>query len=69
MMGLGTTEIVIIMLGLVVLFGAKRLPDLGKGLGEGLRGFKKGLKGEDEGGGVGELRKGEVDSDPQDPEK
>jgi sec-independent protein translocase protein TatA len=30
---------------LLVLFGAKRLPELGKGLGEGLRGFKGGLKG------------------------
>jgi sec-independent protein translocase protein TatA len=29
----------------VVLFGAKRLPELGKGLGEGLKGFKEGLKG------------------------
>ena len=28
-----------------VLFGAKRLPELGKGLGEGLKGFKEGLKG------------------------
>jgi sec-independent protein translocase protein TatA len=30
---------------LVVLFGGKKLPELGKGLGEGLRGFKTGLKG------------------------
>jgi sec-independent protein translocase protein TatA len=28
-----------------VLFGAKRLPELGKGLGEGLKGFKEGIKG------------------------
>ena len=28
-----------------LLFGAKRLPELGKGLGEGLKGFKEGLKG------------------------
>jgi len=28
-----------------LLFGAKRLPELGKGLGEGLRGFKEGIKG------------------------
>jgi sec-independent protein translocase protein TatA len=32
----------------IVLFGAKKLPDLGKGLGEGLRGFKEGLKGLDD---------------------
>lgn len=37
----------LIVLGIVafLLFGAKRLPDLGKGLGEGLKGFKEGLKG------------------------
>ncbi len=29
----------------IVLFGAKKLPELGKGLGEGLRGFKEGVKG------------------------
>ena len=37
----------LIVLGVVafLLFGAKRLPELGKGLGEGLRGFKEGIKG------------------------
>jgi sec-independent protein translocase protein TatA len=29
----------------VILFGGKKLPELGKGLGEGLRGFKDGMKG------------------------
>ena len=29
----------------IVLFGSKKLPDIGKGLGEGFRGFKEGLKG------------------------
>jgi sec-independent protein translocase protein TatA len=37
----------LIVLGVVafLLFGAKRLPELGKGLGEGLKGFKEGIKG------------------------
>jgi sec-independent protein translocase protein TatA len=37
----------IIVVGIVafLLFGAKRLPELGKGLGEGLKGFKEGIKG------------------------
>lgn len=39
------THLLIIALVLLVLFGAKRLPELGKGLGEGLKGFKEGLKG------------------------
>jgi len=37
----------ILVVGVVafLLFGAKRLPELGKGLGEGLKGFKEGIKG------------------------
>jgi sec-independent protein translocase protein TatA len=37
----------LIVLGVLafLLFGARRLPELGKGLGEGLKGFKEGLKG------------------------
>ena len=37
----------LVVLGVVafLLFGSKRLPELGKGLGEGLRGFKEGIKG------------------------
>ena len=37
---------IIIVVGLaLLLFGGKKLPELGKGLGEGLRGFKDGMKG------------------------
>jgi sec-independent protein translocase protein TatA len=39
------THLLIIAIVLLVLFGGKRLPELGKGLGEGLRGFREGLKG------------------------
>lgn len=39
------THLMVIGLLLLVLFGAKRLPELGKGLGEGLKGFKEGIKG------------------------
>ena len=39
------THLLVIGILLLVLFGAKRLPELGKGLGEGLKGFKDGLKG------------------------
>jgi sec-independent protein translocase protein TatA len=38
-------HIIVIAILLFVLFGAKRLPELGKGLGEGLKGFKEGVKG------------------------
>lgn len=39
------THLLVIGILVLVLFGAKRLPELGKGLGEGLKGFKEGLKG------------------------
>lgn len=49
MAGLGMQELVIIFLIIIVLFGATRIPQIGKGLGEGIKNFKKGLKaGEDE---------------------
>ena len=45
---LGVSELVIILLIVIVIFGATRLPQLGKGLGEGIRNFKSSLKtGED----------------------
>jgi sec-independent protein translocase protein TatA len=39
------THLLVIAVVLLVLFGGKKLPELGKGLGEGLRGFKEGMKG------------------------
>lgn len=42
-MGLGWTEILVVILLIVLVFGAKRLPDLGKSLGGGIREFKKSL--------------------------
>lgn len=42
---LGVPELMIVFLIIVVLFGASRLPQIGKGLGEGIRNFKKGMKG------------------------
>jgi len=38
-------HLVILAIIVIVLFGGKKLPELGKGLGEGLRGFKEGMKG------------------------
>jgi len=42
---IGLSELLIILLILVVLFGATKIPQLGRGLGEGIRNFKKGLRG------------------------
>jgi sec-independent protein translocase protein TatA len=38
-------HLVVLAIVALLVFGAKRLPELGKGLGEGLKGFKEGLKG------------------------
>lgn len=43
----GLTEILIILGIALLLFGAGRLADIGKGLGEGIRNFKKGLRDDD----------------------
>lgn len=46
---LGLPEILVILAILILIFGTSRIPELGRGLGEGIRNFKKSLKGtEDE---------------------
>ena len=44
----GPTELIIILFVVILLFGAKKLPDLARGLGEGIREFKNATKEEDE---------------------
>ena len=39
------THLIVLAIVAFLLFGAKRLPKLGKGLGEGLKGFKEGIRG------------------------
>ena len=41
MFGLGTPEIILIAIVILVLFGAKKIPELMQGLGKGIREFKK----------------------------
>jgi len=45
---IGGTELLLIILIAVLLFGAGRLADIGKGLGEGIKNFKKGIRDESE---------------------
>ena len=43
MFGLGATELIIILVIVVVLFGASRLPEIGRGVGEAIKNFKKSI--------------------------
>ena len=47
-MNLGTTEIILLVLVVLLLFGGKKIPELMKGLGKGVRSFKDGLNGKDD---------------------
>lgn len=44
----GLLEIVLLIVVLVLIFGARRLPEIGRGLGGGLKAFKHGVTGRDE---------------------
>ncbi|MBI4664953.1 MAG: twin-arginine translocase TatA/TatE family subunit [Nitrospinae bacterium] len=43
MLGLGMPELIVIMLVVMLMFGAKRLPEIGGGLGKGIKNFKEQL--------------------------
>jgi len=45
---LGPTELIIILVIVFLLFGASRLPQIGTGFGQAIRGFKSAITGEDE---------------------
>ena|SRR3712207_19953 len=44
----GGTELIIALVIILLLFGAKRIPELARGLGSGVREFRRGTRGEDE---------------------
>jgi sec-independent protein translocase protein TatA len=45
---LGLPELLVILAIVVVIFGANRLPGLGRGIGDAIRGFKEGIKTDDD---------------------
>ncbi len=48
MFGLGAGEIILVLVLIVFFFGARRLPEFARGLGEGIRNFKGALRSSDE---------------------
>lgn len=43
----GPTELLLIVLIIIIIFGARKLPELGKSLGEGIKNFRKSIGGKD----------------------
>ncbi|WP_303916501.1 twin-arginine translocase TatA/TatE family subunit [Bacteroides mediterraneensis] len=48
LMGIGTQELLFIILILLILFGGKKIPELMKGIGKGIKSFKDGMNGVEE---------------------
>jgi len=63
MFGLGPWELALIFLVILLLFGAKRLPEMAQGIGKGIKEFKKAMKD------TTEEIKGSMDTESQPPEQ
>ncbi len=59
-MNVGPTEIIVIVLLALFLFGAGRIADIGKGLGQGIKNFKQGIREADEEDGSKKASKSEA---------
>jgi sec-independent protein translocase protein TatA len=58
MFGLGMPELIVILVIVVIIFGAGKLPEIGAGLGKGIKNFKKATR---------EEEKKQLDQDKEDP--
>ena len=45
---IGATELILILVIVIIIFGARKLPDLGKSIGEGIKNFKKSINTKDD---------------------
>jgi sec-independent protein translocase protein TatA len=64
MPNIGVTEIILVLLAALLIFGPKRLPELGRSLGRGMREFKQGVSGK---GNDDDFRQLDPPVDEQDP--
>jgi sec-independent protein translocase protein TatA len=58
MFGLGLQEILIIALIILLFFGGKKIPEMMKGLGKGVKSFKEGMNGTDDADGKEDVKTG-----------
>jgi sec-independent protein translocase protein TatA len=65
MPNIGPLELVLILLVVLLLFGAKRLPELGRSLGSGMKEFKDSVTGKDDSPDRAEIDRGEAPQPPQ----
>jgi sec-independent protein translocase protein TatA len=56
MPNIGFQELLVILVIAVILFGGRKIPEIGKGLGEGIKQFKQAIKGDDKPSGVEEKK-------------
>ena len=64
-MGFSTTELMIVLVIVLVLFGSKKIPELAKGLGRGIKDFKSAIKEDEEVKEVEEAKKTETTEIPK----
>ena len=65
MPNIGPLEIIIVLVIVLVIFGPKRLPELGRSMGRGMREFKDSVTGKDESPNRTELERGDAPAPPQ----
>lgn len=68
--GIGMTELIVVLVIVLIIFGAGRLPQIGSGLGKAIRGFKEAVEGKDAIDVTPKKEpKGEVKDSPEEAEK